>query len=256
MNRRSFLKSMSLSGAGLLFGHSIRLAEGRPRRDSSGKKPNVLMICIDDMNDWLSCLNNFHRVETPNFDRLAERGQVFDNSYCAAPLCNPCRTALFTGMSPQRTGIVNNARNKTGVWKLRWPKLDTMPVWFKKHGYYVAGGGKTYHETVPELFNPRHQWDEYFDLTIDKYKQEPHVKKLGITNRKWFSDMPSHPNGSWDWGPFFADDMEMGDGLTTQWAIDFLKKDHEKPFFLAVGFFNPHLPFYAPKKHFDKLYRF
>lgn len=217
------------------------------------QKPNVIMISVDDMNDWVSCLNDYQMVKTPNLDKLAEMGTLFTNAYCAAPLCNPSRTAIFTGMSPARTGIVNNARNKTGAWKLRWPSLNTMPLWFKKNGYTVVGGGKTYHETVPELFNPSHQWDEYFPLEIEKFKQKPHVKKLGITDREWFSDMPEHPNGSWDWGPFFCDDFDMGDGKTTKWAMEFLQKKHDKPFFLALGLFHPHLPFYAPKKYFDAI---
>lgn len=216
-------------------------------------RPNVIMISVDDMNDWVSCLNDYQIVNTPNLDRLAEMGTLFTNAYCAAPLCNPSRTAIFTGMSPTRTGIVNNSRNKTGAWKLRWPALNTMPLWFKKNGYTVVGGGKTYHETVPELFNPLHQWDEYFPLEIEKFKQKPHVEKLGITDREWFSDMPSHPNGSWDWGPFFCDDFDMGDGKTTKWAMDFLQQKQDKPFFLALGLFHPHLPFYAPKKYFDAL---
>ncbi|NQU52774.1 MAG: sulfatase [Bacteroidetes bacterium] len=215
--------------------------------------PNVIMISVDDMNDWVSCLNDYQIVKTPNLDRLAEMGTLFTNAYCAAPLCNPSRTAIFTGMSPARTGIVNNARDKTSAWKLRWPELNTMPLWFKKNGYTVVGGGKTYHETVPELFNPPHQWDEYFPLEIEKFKQKPHVEKLGITDREWFSDMPSHPNGSWDWGPFFCEDFDMGDGKTTKWAMDFLQQKHNKPFFLALGLFHPHLPFYAPKKYFDAL---
>lgn len=217
------------------------------------KKPNVLMICVDDMNDWVSCLNDYQEIQTPNIDRLAKMGTLFTNAHCPAPLCNPSRTAIFTGMSPTRTGIENNARNKTGAWKLRWPELNTMPLWFKKNGYIAVGGGKTYHETVPDLYNPLHQWDEYFPLEIEKFKQKPHVEKLGITDREWFSDMPSHPNGSWDWGPFFCDDFDMGDGKTTQWAMEFLKQKHEKPFYLALGLFHPHLPFYAPKKYFDKI---
>ena len=219
------------------------------------KQPNVIMISVDDMNDWVSCLNDFQMVETLNMDRLAEMGTLFTNAYCAAPLCNPSRTAIFTGMSPARTGIVNNARDESGAWKLRWPELNTMPLWFKKNGYTVVGGGKTYHETVPELFNPLHQWDEYFPLEIEKFKQKPHLEKLGIKDREWFSDMPSHPNGSWDWGPFFCEDFDMGDGKTTKWAMDFLSKNHDKPFFLALGLFHPHLPFYAPKKYFDALPR-
>ena len=221
--------------------------------ETKPEHPNVVMISVDDMNDWVSCINNYQNINTPNLDRLAEMGTLFTNAYCAAPLCNPSRTAIFTGMSPARTGIVNNARNISGAWKLRWPDLNTMPLWFKKNGYTVVGGGKTYHETVPELFNPPHQWDEYFPLEIEKYKQKPHVKKLGITDREWFSDMPAHPNGSWDWGPFFCDDFDMGDGKTTKWAMDFVKKKHEKPFFLALGLFHPHLPFYAPKKYFDAI---
>jgi len=216
-------------------------------------KPNVIMICVDDMNDWVSCLNDFQNIETPNLDNMAGQGTLFTNAYCAAPLCNPSRTAIFTGMSPARTGIVNNARNKSGVWKLRWPELNTLPLWFKKNGYTVVGGGKTYHETIPELYNPLHQWDEYFPLEIEKYKQKEHVKKLGINDREWFSDMPSHPNGSWDWGPFFCDDFDMGDGKTTKWAMDFLAEKHDKPFFLTLGLFHPHLPFYAPKKYFDAI---
>lgn len=221
--------------------------------ENTPKHPNVIMISVDDMNDWVSCLNDYQIVNTPNLDRLAELGTLFTNAHCAAPLCNPSRTAIFTGMSPERTGIVNNSRNKTGAWKLRWPELNTMPLWFKKNGYTVVGGGKTYHETVPELFNPLHQWDEYFPLEIEKFKQKPHVEKLGITDREWFSDMPSHPNGSWDWGPFFCDDFDMGDGKTTKWAMDFLQQKQDKPFFLALGLFHPHLPFYAPKKYFDKI---
>jgi len=216
-------------------------------------RPNVVMIAVDDMNDWVSCLNDYQSIQTPNIDRLAKMGTLFTNAYCAAPLCNPSRTAIFTGMSPARTGIVNNARNKSGAWKLRWPELNTLPLWFKKNGYTVVGGGKTYHETVPELYNPLHQWDEYFPLEIEKYKQKPHVRQLGISDREWFSDMPDHPNGSWDWGPFFCDDFDLGDGKTTRWAIDFLYKKHDKPFFMALGLFHPHLPFYAPKKYFDAI---
>jgi len=90
------------------------------------KHPNVIMISVDDMNDWVSSLNDYQSVKTPNLDRLASMGTLFTNAYCAAPLCNPSRTAIFTGMSPARTGIVNNARDKSGVWKLRWPELNTM----------------------------------------------------------------------------------------------------------------------------------
>jgi arylsulfatase A-like enzyme len=206
--------------------------------------PNVLFICADDMNDWVGCLGGRSDIKTPNIDRLAKRGVLFTNAHCPAPLCNPCRTAIMTGLRPGTTGIYNNNQ----VWAKQTPDWVTLPRHFKSNGYHVAGGGKIYHHT-PKGFNPKDQWHEYFDLVEDLGTQGEHVKHLGL-DREYFSDMPKHPNGSWDWGPFQKDDYEMGDGQAVTWAMDFLKQDHDKPFFLAVGLFQPHLPFYAPAKYF------
>lgn len=208
-------------------------------------KLNVLFICADDLNDWVGCLGTRPDIRTPNIDRLARRGVLFTNAHCPAPLCNPCRTAIMTGLRPATTGIYNN----NAVWAKKMSDWVTLPRHFKNNGYYVAGAGKIYHHT-PKGFNPRYQWHEYFDLIPDQGKQAEHVKHLGL-DREYFSDMPDHPNGSWDWGPFQKDDYEMGDGHAVKWAMDFLQRRHERPFFLAVGLFQPHLPFYAPAKYFD-----
>lgn len=240
MQRRELLKTM---GLGVLYALRPRYMEAA---GSQNKKPNVLFICVDDMNDWVSCLNECSDVKTPNINRLAKRGVLFTNAHCPAPLCNPCRTAIMTGQRPSTRHVYNN----NTVWAKQTPDWTTLPRHFKKNGYYVAGGGKIYHHT-PKGFNPKDQWHEYFDLVEDRGKQAEHVKHLGL-DREYFSDMPKHPHGSWDWGPFQKDDYEMGDGQTVNWAIDFLKRDHEKPFFLAVGIFQPHLPFYAPAKYFDR----
>ncbi len=238
MRRRDFLKTMALGGSALLL----------PERKTNAElqNPNVLMISVDDMNDWVGCLGGRADIKTPNIDRLAERGVLFTNAHCPAPLCNPCRTAIMTGLRPGTTGIYNN----NGVWAKDMPDWITLPRHFKNNGYHVAGGGKIYHHT-PKGFNPKDQWHEYFDLIQDLGKQGEHVKHLGL-DREYFSDMPKHPNGSWDWGPFQKDDYEMGDGQAVKWGIEFLKRDHQKPFFLAVGLFQPHLPFYAPAKYFDQ----
>lgn len=238
MNRREFLRQLSLGVASLAL----------PRRlfANGGKKPNVLFICVDDMNDWIGCLAGRTDIRTPHIDQLAERGVLFTNAQCPAPLCNPSRTAIMTGLRPSTTGIYDNKR----VWAEDMPQWMTLPRYFKKNGYYVAGGGKIYHHT-PRGFNPRDQWHEYFDLVPDQGTQAEHVRRLGL-EREYFSDMPRHPNGSWDWGPFEKDDYEMGDGRTVTWAKEFLGRKHEKPFFLAVGLFQPHLPFYAPAKYFDR----
>ncbi|UCC64063.1 MAG: sulfatase [Anaerolineae bacterium] len=213
---------------------------------ASEKRPNVLFICTDDLNDWVGCLGGRSDIMTPNIDSLAERGVLFTNAHCPAPLCNPCRTAIMTGLRPGTTGIYNN----NAVWAKKIPDWVTLPRHFKNNGYHVAGAGKIYHHT-PKGFNPRDQWHEYFDLIPDQGTQAEHVKHLGL-DREYFSDMPEHPHGSWDWGPFQKDDYEMGDGHAVKWAIDFLQRKQDKPFFLAVGLFQPHLPFYAPAKYFDR----
>jgi len=238
MNRRRFLRNLGVGAASL--------ALARVLYADAGKRPNVLFLCVDDMNDWIGCLGARKDIKTPNIDRLAQRGVLFTNAQCPAPLCNPSRTAIMTGLHPGTTGIYDNNH----VWAKDMPDWVTLPRYFKKYGYYVAGGGKIYHHT-PKGFNPKDQWHEYFDLVPDQGTQAEQVKRLGL-NREYFSDMPMHPNGSWDWGPFEKDDYEMGDGYTVKWAMEFLGRKHDKPFFLAVGLFQPHLPFYAPAKYFDQ----
>ncbi len=240
MHRRELLRMMGLGAATVLLPRWTQAAS------YAKSKPNVLFICVDDMNDWVGCLGGRSDIKTPNIDRLAKRGVLFTNAHCPAPLCNPCRTAIMTGLRPSTTGIHNNKV----VWAKTMPDWVTLPRHFKNNGYHVAGGGKIYHHT-PRGFNPKDQWHEYFDLVEDLGTQGEHVKHLGL-DREYFSDMPKHPNGSWDWGPFQKDDYEMGDGQAVKWGMKFLRRKHEKPFFLAVGLFQPHLPFYAPAKYFER----
>src|SRR5438270_530163 len=97
-SRRQFLAALaagSVTGATGLTG-------------ATQTKPNVLMISVDDMNDWVGCLGVYPGVQTPNIDKLARRGVLFRNAHAASPLCNPSRTALFTGLRPDSTGIYNN----------------------------------------------------------------------------------------------------------------------------------------------------
>ena len=84
---------------------------------NAANRPNVLFISVDDLNDWIGCLGGQPQSVTPNFDRLAASGMLFTNAHCAAPSCNPSRSAIMTGRSPHRTGLYDNAQ------KLR----DVMP---------------------------------------------------------------------------------------------------------------------------------
>ncbi|MDA2937061.1 sulfatase [Acidobacteria bacterium AH-259-A15] len=205
--------------------------------------PNVLFIAVDDMNDWVGCLGS-DRVPTPNIDALANRGVLFSNAHAASPKCAPSRAAILLGRRAPNTGLYSNGH----WWKPAFPDAVTLPRYFRDHGYYVAGGGKIHHHTAG--FNPPDQWDEYSDLVPDQDLVPKIIAPLGL---RWLTNMPRHPNGSLDWGPVELDDLELGDGYTVKWAVEFLQREHSKPFFLAVGLFQPHLPFYAPKKYFDEL---
>ena len=212
----------------------------------STQQPNVLFISVDDMNDWVGCLGS-DRVPTPNIDALAARGLLFTNAHAPSPKCAPSRIAILSGKRASTTGLYSNGH----WWRPAYPDMVTLPHYFKRNGYYSAGGGKVHHHT--DGFNPPDQWDEYFDLVEDKDLIENYLKQRGKNYRFLTHKMPRHPNGSLDWGPMEVDDLEMGDGYTVKWAREFLSRKHEKPFFLAVGLFQPHLPFYAPQKYFDAL---
>jgi arylsulfatase A-like enzyme len=213
--------------------------------EQPGERPNVLFLSVDDMNDWIGCLGST-RVPTPNIDALARRGLLFTNAHAPSPKCAPSRAAILTGKRASTTGLYGNGH----WWRPNYPDIVTLPQYFKQHGYHVAGGGKIHHHTPG--FNPPDQWHEYFDLIEDKNLIKGYLEKRGDSKR-FLTDMPRHPRGSLDWGPINVTDMEMGDGHTIKWASDFLAKNHDKPFFLAVGLFQPHLPFYAPQKYFDGL---
>lgn len=199
--------------------------------------PNVLFISVDDMNDWVGALGHA-TAQTPNIDRLAARGTLFNNAHAPSPKCNPSRTAILSGLRPSTTGVYGNSE----WWKPNSPEMVTLPRYFKDNGYYAAGSGKVFHHTPG--FNPPDSWDEYSDLVFD-LKTEGYL----ISYRR--ADHIS----SFDWGPLDQTDMEFGDGATVRWAEEFLGRDHERPFFMAVGLFQPHLPFYAPKDRYDAVRR-
>ncbi|MBD3676476.1 MAG: sulfatase [Planctomycetaceae bacterium] len=223
-------------------------------------RPNVLFIAVDDMNDWVGCLGGYPgKVHTPNIDKLAARGMLFTNAHCPAPVCNPSRTAILTGLRPSTTGIYDNG----AWWRPALPDAVSLPESFQRNGYLVAGGGKVFHHTPG--FNPPGQWDEYFQQVFDDPWHRPgSLESLPVKGIHWpdgfpLNNLPNVKNGKrppanpkeFDWGPMAKADSEMGDGQLIGWAQKFLRQKHEAPFFLATGIFRPHLPWYAPRKYFD-----
>ena len=110
---------------------------------AAAEKPNVLFIAIDDLNDWIGCLDGHPQVQTPHIDALAARGTLFTNAHCQSPLCNSSRTSLMLGLRPSTTGVYG-----LGPWFLDVPQLAkhvSLPRYFAAHGYRTYYTGKIYH---------------------------------------------------------------------------------------------------------------
>ncbi len=204
---------------------------------ASGSKRNLLFIAIDDLNDWIGCLNGHPGVITPNLDRLAARGTLFTSAHCAAPVCNPSRTALMYGKRPSSSGVYTNDQPHR-----RSPLLQnaaTLPMHFMQNGYRAVGGGKIFHERYPD---PQ-SWDDYYPSKMNC--KPPDAQP----DHKPMNGMPGTAN--FDWGPLQVADREMGDYKVVDWASSELSKTQPKPFVLACGIWKPHLPWYIPQKYFD-----
>jgi len=208
--------------------------------DAANSKPNVLFIAIDDQNDWIGHLGGHPLVQTPNLDRLAARGTTFLNAHVQSPLCNPSRTSLMLGLRPTTTGIYGLDPWFRNVEALK--DRVTLPQHFKAHGYRTYTSGKIYHGTAG---GPQKRAAE-FDVwgPAGGIGAKPEKKLIGPT--------PMGNNPLMDWGMFPHRDEDKGDYQVASWTIEQLKSvPGDQPFFIAAGFFLPHVPCYATQKWFD-----
>ncbi len=189
-------------------------------------KPNVLFIAVDDLRDWVGYLGRNPQTITPNIDKLAKRGMAFTRSYCAAPVCNPSRCALMSGMRPSTTGVYENQND----WRTVVPENLPLTTQFRKAGYFVCGAGKIYHEAYAR----RAEWDDY----LEKVGGDPQPKgNDGVGGIKF--------------APLDCKDEDLRDWKIASYAIEQLGKKHDKPFFLACGIHKPHMPWNVPQKYYD-----
>ena len=211
-------------------------------RGAATPRRNVLFIAIDDLNDWIGCLGGHPQTKTPNLDRLAGKGVLFTNAHCSAPLCNPSRTALMTGIRPSTSGVYSNSQpfRQSAVLK----NAVTLPMHLRDSGYKAIGAGKIYHGGFPD---PQ-TWNDYWPTAKET---APRGAGPGPDQPKPLNGIPGRGNENLDWGPLAAADDEMSDMLTAGWAAEQLSKKVNDPLFLACGIFRPHLPWYVPKKYFD-----
>jgi iduronate 2-sulfatase len=207
-------------------------------------KRNVLFLGADDLNTCLSCYGH-PIVKTPNIDRIAKAGVRFDRAYSQFPFCSPSRTSMMTGLAPDATGVYDLVKH----FRAAVPDVVTLPQLFRNSGYWTARVGKIYHYGVPRdigtpgLDDPP-SWDYTFNpIGIDKTKEEPllinHTPERKNIGSAITLHASSHP------------DEAHTDGIAAAHAVSLLEKHKDKPFFLAVGFYRPHVPWIAPKKYFD-----
>ena len=240
-SRRRFVGA---AAAGLTYWAAPRLAR------SLETKPNLLFISVDDLNDWVSVLQGYPDVYTPNLERLARRGVTFTRAYCSAPECNPSRVSVLTGLRPSTSEVYTNQDRLRDF----HPKITTMPEAFRTAGYKVTGGGKVFHGDFPYS----RLWVDYSGATELPWSAFDHTPRL------WdeYLTFPADPvpsglplNGiskpTFDWGATDVPEEETPDFQLASWAATMLERPHSKPLFMALGFFRPHLPWYVPKQYFD-----
>ncbi len=231
-SRRCFLKAAGLGAATLGLPGCLFAA-----KKGGGKKPNVLFIAVDDLRPQLGCYGH-KQMLSPNIDGLAADGVTFLRSYCQVPVCGASRASLLTGVRPTRDRFINY-----NVWAEKdLPGALSLPKHFRKNGYHTISNGKIFHHSndckdswSEDSWRPRGPWQNYL---LEKSNKLARKNQRGKGPAFESADVP---------------DNAYFDGMIADKAVSDLKRlsDMDKPFFLALGFFKPHLPFNAPKRYWD-----
>jgi iduronate 2-sulfatase len=214
--------------------------EGLSRCKTSGQRTNILFIATDDLRVELGCYGDTPAI-TPNIDKLASRSTLFNRAYCQETVCNPSRASLLTGKRPDTLRVWDLFTH----FRSTHPDIVTLPQWFKKHGYFTQGIGKIFHNWHQEIEGDPNSWSVPEVMHWDNHSADKPLFKSGplppdqtITRFAECRDVP---------------DSAYFDGRIAVKAVETLRrlKQQKQPFFLAVGFWKPHLPFNAPKCYWD-----
>jgi iduronate 2-sulfatase len=237
-NRRDFLCAMGLAG------FSVALSMGHAFMKEPPQRPNVLFIAVDDLRPQLGCYGQAH-IHSPNIDHLAREGLLFERTYCQQAICMSSRASLMSGYRPDKGEIYLN-----GPLYNHGPGALSLNKHFLANGYKTVSMGKIYHHQSDEeegwsspAYHPEGDWVGKGYLTEEARKhvreytrKNPNAKRQGVGPAFESADVP---------------DNAYADGKTADRAISEMSRLKNTPFFMAVGFIKPHLPFSAPKKYWD-----
>ncbi len=218
----------------------------------AAERTNVLMIAVDDMRPQLGCYGD-PTVLSPNIDRLAQRGLVFDRAYCQQALCSPSRISLLSSRRPPTSGIYQIGPTL----RSKLPDVITLPQHFKQNGYTTRSLGKVFHVGIDDPPS----WSEP-SWQSKKPRYGPEGTAAVAAYRRAMAEakkeIPQKGEGGANYaGPAFEHpdvaDEDLSDGDIAREALEVMRSlaQDEKPFFLAVGFHNPHVPWVAPQKYWD-----
>jgi arylsulfatase A-like enzyme len=202
------------------------------RPAGGGERMNVLLLIADDLNTWILEKPERYsgKVVAPNLQKLGESGLTFTHAYTASPFCVPSRTALWSGVSPHRSGVYHNQSDVAASEPLK--EAVSLFETFSNAGYSTYGYGKITHG-----WNGKDVWDDKQGHKRDPRPPGAPVQSVG--------------KGEQDWGPIHLTEEEMNDTGGADRTIAILEQEHEEPFFLVYGTFNPHMAWFVPQKYFD-----
>ena len=216
-----------------LFVGAFLLSCSEKQQESEIRRPNILFIAVDDLRPELNFYGEGH-IQSPNLDRLASQSLIFDRAYCNVPVCGASRASLLTGARPTRHRYLDFKTLKDAD----YPEAESLPMRFKNNGYTTVSNGKVYHHSKDDSLAWDEQWQpsSNFMYATEELQQIRANSYRGMPMEK--ADVP---------------DSAYQDGKLALKAIRDLRrlKEGKAPFFMAVGFYKPHLPFAAPKKYWD-----
>lgn len=220
------------------------------------KQPNIVMIVVDDLNDWIGPYGGNPQVITPNLDKFASKSMVFRNTSCAGPVCGPSRSALLSGFMPAKTGLYGNGHNMMNSEIVQ--THATLPEYFTKNGYLTISSGKIFHK------HPTANGEDHGHWAFDVWENESGSEKPqpdkyysrydGIINGKKIENALYADGGGSDFafGPTIGGKEVTKDYRTAKWFEGKLTEKYEKPFFMSVGISKPHLSFCVPEEYFNR----